>query len=58
MNNLEKEIELIKEINKRVGNDKAWERSWTRRICIMILTYLTVISYSYLIRNYDNIFLY
>ena len=55
--NLEKEIELIKKRNKRVELDKLWETSWTRKICIMILTYIVVIIYSYLIRHYDNIFL-
>ena len=54
---LEKEIKEIKERNKRVETDKAWETSWTRKICIMILTYIVVIIYSYLIRHYDNIFL-
>ena len=54
---IEKEIEQIKQRNKRVEQDKAWETSWTRRICIMILTYIVVIIYSYLVRNYDNIFL-
>lgn len=54
---LEKEIEKIKERNKRVELDKAWETSWTRRICICILTYIVVIVYSYIVRNYDNIFL-
>ena len=57
INNLEKEIEKIKERNKKVELDKAWETSWTRKICIMILTYIVVIIYSYLVRNYDNIFL-
>ena len=56
MKDLEKEIELIKERNKRVEKDKAWETSWTRRICIMILTYIVVVAYSYIVRNYDNIF--
>lgn len=55
--NIEKEIELIKKRNKRVELDKLWETSWTRKICIMILTYIVVIIYSYLIRHYDNIFL-
>lgn len=55
--NLEKEIKDIKERNKRVEKDKAWETSWTRRICIMILTYLVVIAYSYIIKRYDNILL-
>lgn len=57
MKDLEKRIKSIEERNKRVELDKSWETSWSRRICIMILTYLTVISYSYLIRNYDNILL-
>ena len=54
---LEEEILKIKERNKRVELDKAWETSWTRKICIMILTYIVVIIYSYVIRNFDNIFL-
>lgn len=54
---LEKEIKKIQKRNKRVELDKAWETSWTRKICIMILTYIVVIIYSYVIRKYDNIFL-
>ena len=54
---LKKEIENIKERNKRVELDKKWETSWTRKICICILTYIVVIIYSYVVRNYDNIFL-
>ena len=54
---LEAEINKIKERNKRVEIDKAWETSMTRKICIMILTYIVVIIYSYLVRNYNNIFL-
>ena len=54
---IEKEIIEIKKRNKRVELDKAWETSWTRRICIMILTYVVVIVYSFIVRNYDNIFL-
>ena len=54
---LEKRIKNIEERNKRVELDKKWETSWTRRVCIMILTYIVVIIYSYLIRNYDNILL-
>ena len=52
---LEKEIKKIKERNKKVELDKAWETSWTRRICIMILTYIVVIIYSHLIQNTNNI---
>lgn len=54
---LEERIQNIEERNKRVELDKKWETSWTRRICIMILTYIIVIIYSYLVRNYDNILL-
>jgi hypothetical protein len=51
------EIEEIKKRNARVELDKAWETSLLRKVCICILTYIVVISYSYLVRNYDNIFL-
>lgn len=54
---LEEEIVKIKEKNKKVELDKAWETSWTRKICIMILTYIVVIIYSYVIKEFDNIFL-
>ena len=59
MNNdeLKEENEKIKERNKRVELDKKWETSWTRKICIMILTYIVVIIYSYVIRKFDNILL-
>lgn len=59
MNNqeLENEIIKIKQRNKKVELDKKWETSWTRKICICILTYIVVIIYSYIVRNYDNIFL-
>ena len=55
--NIEQELENIKKRNKRVERDKSWETSWTRKICIMILTYLIVVIYSYLIKQYDNILL-
>ena len=54
---LENEINNIKNRNKKVELDKTWETSWTRKICICILTYTVVIAYSYIVRNYDNIFL-
>ena len=55
--NIEQELENIKKRNKRGELDKSWETSWTRKICIMILTYLIVVIYSYLIKQYDNILL-
>ncbi len=54
---LEKRVKDIEERNKRVEKDKAWETSWIRRICIMILTYIIVVVYSYVISKYNNIFL-
>jgi hypothetical protein len=38
--NLEKEIEEIKQRNLRVEADKAWEISWTRKLFIAISTYV------------------
>ena len=55
--NIEERIKNIEERNKRVELDKKWETSWTRKICIMILTYIVVIIYSYVISKYSNIFL-
>ena len=57
MNELEERIEKIEKRNKKVEMDKAWETSWTRRICICILTYLIVLLYSYVISKNNNIFL-
>jgi hypothetical protein len=37
---IENDITAIKERNVRVELDKAWERSWARRITIMILTFI------------------
>jgi polyferredoxin len=39
---LEKEIQKIKERNKRVESDKAWETSWTRRIFVAASTYILI----------------
>lgn len=55
--NLEERVEAIEKRNKKVELDKKWETSLTRKICIMLLTYIVVILYSYLIRKYDYIFL-
>lgn len=54
---IEKEIKAIKERNKRVETDKAWETSWTRRICICVLTYIVVVCYQWLISKNSNIWL-
>lgn len=54
---LENEIVKIKERNKKVELDKAWENSFTRKICICILTYIVVIIYSHLTNKITNIWL-
>ena len=44
---LNKEIEQLKERNKRVELDKAWETSWFRIVLIIFITYIiaTVVIY-------------
>ena len=44
---LKKEIEKIKERNKKVEADKAWETSWTRRALIVIMTYFVIVLFFY-----------
>jgi preprotein translocase subunit SecF len=39
---LEEETEKIKERNRRVETDKAWETSTTRKIIIVIATYFVI----------------
>ena len=39
---LEGEINKIKERNRRVEAEKAWETSWARRISILVLTYIVI----------------
>ncbi|MCK4635063.1 MAG: hypothetical protein KAT37_04265 [Candidatus Aenigmarchaeota archaeon] len=39
---LEKEIEKIKERNREVEDNKAWETSYTRRILLVTFTYLAI----------------
>lgn len=39
---LEKEIDKIKDRNKRVEIEKEWETSWTRRIIIILVTYAVI----------------
>lgn len=44
---LRSEIEEIQKRNQRVEADKAWETSWTRRVIIMILTYIVISIFFY-----------
>ena len=57
MEEIKKEIEEIKERNKRVELDKKWETSATRKICIAVLTYIVVICYTSLISKISNVLL-
>lgn len=53
---ISEEIEKIKERNKKVEQDKLWEISFIRRICIGILTYIVILIYSYTIFKINNVF--
>lgn len=44
---LQTELDKIKERNQRVEADKAWETSWARRFIILILTYLVIVIFFY-----------
>ena len=50
---LEKEIDLIKQRNKKVEADKAWETSASRKIIIAVLTYV-VISLFFFVAGFPN----
>ena len=57
MEELKKQLEEIKLRNKRVELDKKWETSYTRKVCICILTYIVVLIYSNMVNKSNNIFL-
>ena len=50
---LEEEIQKIKERNRRVEREKAWEVSWTRRIMVAVVTY-TVIALFFIFIGTDE----
>jgi len=52
---IENEILKIKERNKRVELDKAWETSLIRKLCICVLTYVVVVIYSIMINKTSSI---
>jgi len=54
MPNIKDELDDIKERNKRVESDKAWETSNFRRITIAVLTYIiaAIFLYTINITNY------
>jgi len=45
MSDIEKRLSAIERRNKKVELNKAWETSWTRLICIAILTYITIVLF-------------
>lgn len=47
MDDLQKQIDEIKARNARVEADKAWERSWARKLIIALLTYIVIIIFFY-----------
>lgn len=47
MNDLVKRIEAIEKRNLKVEMDKAWETSWSRKIIIAVLTYITIVLFFY-----------
>lgn len=51
---IKKEIELIKERNKRVEADKAWETSKVRMLSILAMTYVitALVFYFIGVKNY------
>lgn len=42
---LTEEINRIKERNSRVETDKAWETSWSRKVLIVVFTYLVIVIF-------------
>jgi len=55
LENLQQEIDKIKQRNKKVEADKAWETSITRKIIILILTYVVIVIF-FFIANLPNPF--
>lgn len=53
---LENEINAIKERNQRVEGDKAWELSWSRKIVVAGLTYFFVYLFFLLAKLPDPFF--
>jgi hypothetical protein len=51
----EARITAIEKRNRSVGLDKGWETSWTRRLSIAALTYVSICSFLLIIHK-DNPF--
>jgi hypothetical protein len=42
---MQDDLQSIRQRNARVEADKAWETSWTRRLCIAAFTYVLAAAY-------------
>lgn len=51
---IERSLQEIKERNTRVAADKAWETSWFRVLCIVVVTYIiaSIVMYAIGVTNY------
>lgn len=45
LDKLEKRVLEIEKRNVKVETDKAWETSWTRKVLLILFTYLTISLY-------------
>ncbi len=45
MSDMQHELQMIRERNRRVEADKAWETSWTRRLFIAAVTYCIAVLF-------------
>ena len=53
LENLEERILKIEKRNKEVELNKSWEISWTRKLLLVIFTYLSIALYLKFIVNID-----
>jgi hypothetical protein len=56
MKEIKKRLELIEERNKKVELNKDWETSFSRKIIITILTYITIVLF-FIIANLPKPFI-
>jgi len=47
---IQQQLDEIKARNQRVEADKAWETSWTRRLIILIFTYIVIVIFFLIVR--------
>lgn len=47
MEDLQNQINELKDRNKKVEADKAWETSWMRKLIIFALTYIVIVIFFY-----------